>query len=204
MLKLVLARHGLSYSNLDRMYGPDGDLTDLGRAQAALLGDWLAEQGHAFTALYCSPLRRARQTAQIVNEHFGLEIIVDADLREIDGPYMDAMPVRTSPLGQEPAPPFGPGYEGLRERVAQVTRRILDENPDGEVLVVAHGGTLGTMMRSILGTHALFVHTELAAVHCLEWDGDRWKLEYANRPGAEMLLSARADNRSSQTDPSST
>jgi bisphosphoglycerate-dependent phosphoglycerate mutase len=65
MLELVLARHGQSYGNLDLSLGLDTDLTDLGREQATRLGNWLAEQGYAFTALYCSTLRRARQTAEI-------------------------------------------------------------------------------------------------------------------------------------------
>lgn len=48
-----------------RSLGPDTDLTDLGREQATRLGNWLVEQGYAFTALYCSTLRRARQAAGI-------------------------------------------------------------------------------------------------------------------------------------------
>jgi broad specificity phosphatase PhoE len=65
--------------------------------------------------------------------------------------------------------------------VARATARILDENPEGQVLVVAHGGTLATMVRCILGTHALLVRTEQAAVHCLRWEDGRWNLQYVNR-----------------------
>jgi len=65
--------------------------------------------------------------------------------------------------------------------VARATARILAENPAGQVLVVAHGGTLGTMVRSILGTHALLVRTDQAAVHVLSWLGTRWNLQYVNR-----------------------
>lgn len=181
MLELVLARHGQSYVNLDRSLGPDTDLTDLGREQARRLGNWLAEQGHAFTALYCSTLRRARQTAEIVNEHFGLEIVFDTDLRETEVPYLDVLPSRTDPLSVEPPPPFRPEYGQMRERVARAAARILAENSDGQVLIVAHGGSLATMLRCILCTHALLVRTEQAAVHCLRWEGGRWNLQYVNR-----------------------
>ena len=181
MLELVLARHGQSYGNLDRSRGPDTDLTDLGRQQAARLGTWLAEQGYDFATCYCSPLRRARQTAEVINAHFGLEIVFDADLREAEVPYLDLLPVRQAPLGTETARPFRPEYEQMRERVARATARILDENPEGQVLVVAHGGSLGTMMRCILGTHALLVRTEQAAVHALRWEQGRWSLQYMNR-----------------------
>jgi broad specificity phosphatase PhoE len=117
MIELVLARHGQSYGNLDRSLGPDTDLTELGREQAARLGNWLIDQGYQFTAIHCSTLRRARQTATIVNAHFGLGIVFDADLREADIGHVDDLPLRPDPLGAEPPPPFGPGYEVFRERV---------------------------------------------------------------------------------------
>jgi uncharacterized phosphatase len=181
MLEIVFARHGQSYGNLDRSLGPDTDLTDLGREQAARLGNWLSEQGYIFTALYCSTLRRARQTADIINEHFGLKIVFDADLREAEVGYLDNLPQRTDPLNEEPLPFFEPEYGQMYERVARAAARILAENPEGQVLIVAHGGTLATLLRCILGAHALLVRTEQAAVHCLRWEDGRWNLQYVNR-----------------------
>ena len=163
MLKLVLTRHGQSHGNLNRSLGPDTTLTDLGREQAQRLGSWLARQDYHFTSIHSSPLQRAHQTAEIINAHFGLEITLDPDLRETELPYLDVLPRRQSPLDREPPPPFEAEYEQMRERVARVTARILKENPEGRVLVVAHAGTLGT----ILNSHALLVHTEVAAVHGL-------------------------------------
>jgi broad specificity phosphatase PhoE len=181
MLELILARHGQSHGNLERSLGPDTDLTELGRQQAGRMGDWLAGQDYQFTALYCSPLQRARQTAEIVNGHFHLQIVFDPDLREAEVPYLHAMPKREDPLRSEPALPYGAEYEQLRQRVARATARILVEHPEGQVLVVAHGGTLGTILRCILGTHALLVRTELGAVHSLRWEDSRWNLQYVNR-----------------------
>jgi broad specificity phosphatase PhoE len=181
MLELVLARHGQSYGNLDRSLGPDTGLNDLGRQQASQLGHWLAQQSYAFTAFYCSTLRRARQTAEIINAHFRLEIVHDPDLRETEVPYLDVLPWRVDPLRAEPLAPFAAEYEQMRERVVRATIRILRENPEGRVLVVAHAGTLGTMVRCILGTHALLVHTDLAAIHRLRWAEGRWSMQYMNR-----------------------
>lgn len=181
MLELVLARHGQSHGNLDRSLGPDTDLTELGRQQATLLRDWLTQQDHAFTTLYCSPLRRARQTAEIINTKLGLEIVLDSDLRETEVAYLDVLPSRLSPLAREPLPPFAAEYEQMRQRVTRATARILGENPEGQLLVVAHAGTLGTMVRGILGTHALLVHTDQTAVHGLRFSEGRWVLQYLNR-----------------------
>jgi broad specificity phosphatase PhoE len=181
MLELVFARHGQSYGNLDRSLGPNTDLTDLGREQAARLGNWLAGQGYNFAALYCSTLRRARQTAEIINAHYGLEIVFDPGLRESDGDHLSELPLRAHPLDAEPPPPFGPEYERLRTRVMRAMMRILDENPAGQVLVVAHAGTLATVLCSLLGVHSVIVGTEQAAVHALRWNGERWFLQYVNR-----------------------
>jgi broad specificity phosphatase PhoE len=181
MLELILARHGQSYGNLDRSLGPDTDLTNLGRQQAERLGNWLTGKGYRFTALYCSSLRRARQTAEILNGHYGLQIQFDTDLRETEVPYLGVLPQREQPLGGELSPPFEAEYEQMRERVARATARILTENSEGQVLIIAHGGTLGTILRTILGTHALLLRTELAAVHCLRWEKGRWNLRYVNR-----------------------
>jgi len=181
MIEIVLARHGQSHGNLDRSLGPDTDLTDLGREQARRLGKWLAEQRYAFTALYCSPLRRARQTAEIVNEHFGLEIVPDPDLRETEVSYLDKLPLRADPLSVDLRPSFEPEYDQMRERIAQATARILAENEGGQVLVVAHAGSLATLLRCALSTHAMIVRTEQAAAHCVQWEDGRWNLQYVNR-----------------------
>jgi probable phosphoglycerate mutase len=182
MLELVLARHGQSYGNLDpASAGSDTDLTDLGREQAARLAHWLAapEQGYAFTALYCSTMHRARQTAEIVNAQWGLDITFDPDLRETERRYQ--LPQRAAPLGLDPPPPFSPEYEALLRRVRRATARILAENAGGQVLVVSHGGALGTMLRCMLGVHAMLLHTELTALHGLRLEDGVWNLQYANR-----------------------
>jgi broad specificity phosphatase PhoE len=181
MIELVLVRHGQSYGNLDRSLGLDTDLTDLGRRQATRLGNWLAAQGYSFTAIYCSTLQRAHQTAAIINAHFGLEVVLDHDLRESGGDHLSDLPLRVTPLDAEPAPPFGPMYEAFRERVMRATERILRENSEGQALVVAHAGTLATMLRCVLGCHSVVVGTEQTGVHGLQWNGDRWFLQYLNR-----------------------
>jgi broad specificity phosphatase PhoE len=181
MLELILARHGQSHSNIDRtLIGTDTELTERGRRQATELGLWLARQGYDFSRIYASPLQRTRQTAEIVNAHFGLEIIYDYALRETEQSYLEQMPRRPDPLGADPVPPFRPEYEAMRGRVTRSTERILAENSRGQVLVIAHAGTCGTMIRAILGTQTLIVRTELTAVHCLSWENGLWNLQYIN------------------------
>src|SRR6202171_3173294 len=70
---VFLARHGqTAYNREGRFQGalPVG-LDETGRAQATELADRAA--AHGFAALWCSPLLRARETADVVARRLGLE-----------------------------------------------------------------------------------------------------------------------------------
>src|SRR5215470_11660113 len=72
---IYLVQHG------EKEPGPgDPGLTALGREQAALTARWFRRAG--LTAVYTSPLRRARQTAQPIAAAAGLAVQVDDRLRE--------------------------------------------------------------------------------------------------------------------------
>lgn len=81
---VYLARHGQTAYNLERRF--QGHLpVPLDRTGIAQARD-LAERAAAydFAALWCSPLRRARETAEIVAERIGLPIAEDPRLMETD------------------------------------------------------------------------------------------------------------------------
>ena len=81
MTVVYWARHGENAANLSRRFSYrvfDGDLTDQGIAQAEHLAEALRAAGHRYGLLVCSPLRRARQTAQIVSGR--LRLPVEAEL----------------------------------------------------------------------------------------------------------------------------
>lgn len=75
MTVIYLVQHGEKES----LPGDPG-LTELGRRQAADTARWLGRQG--LRALYSSPLRRARETAEPVSRGTGLPVRVDSRLRE--------------------------------------------------------------------------------------------------------------------------
>jgi len=181
-MDLILARHGLSEWNVDPNAGPDSPLTEFGCRQAERLGRWLAAR-YTFTAFYASPLRRARRTAEIVNDYLNLPVVYDEDLREEELHYREELPRSPRPvtgLGAAGAV-FSPRYAAFYERIARVARRIVELEPVGTVLIVAHGGSIGTLVRTLLGTHAVSFHTDNAATHHLRWANARWAVVFLNR-----------------------
>lgn len=79
-------RHGESTWNVEgREQGRTAHppLTDLGRSQVAEAAEALAGEG--VTTIFCSPLVRARQSADVVAAHLGLPVVEDPLLEERSG-----------------------------------------------------------------------------------------------------------------------
>lgn len=146
---VYLARHGqTAYNKEGRFQGQQAiPLDDLGREQAAELAE--RASGYAFRALWCSPLLRARETADAVAARIGLEPVEDPRLMETDaGDWTDrsfAEVIAQTP--QEFAafatgdPDFAfPGGESFAEQEVRVCA-ALDEIERGPLptLVVCHG-----------------------------------------------------------------
>jgi broad specificity phosphatase PhoE len=82
--EVFLARHGQTAYNLEGRFQGQQDipLDDTGRAQAVELAEHCPPYG--FAKLWCSPLLRARETADAVAAVIGLEPVEDARLMETD------------------------------------------------------------------------------------------------------------------------
>ncbi|MGW6281138.1 histidine phosphatase family protein [Kribbella sp. NPDC055071] len=80
---VYLARHGQTEWNVEgrRQGRLDSPLTALGLLQARRNADLLRDEG--IDALFCSPLGRARRTAEIFGSRLGLPVRVLDDLAEV-------------------------------------------------------------------------------------------------------------------------
>jgi broad specificity phosphatase PhoE len=149
---LLLARHGQTADNAGGLIlgQRDPELSEVGRRQAARLAVRAAAAGVA--ALWCSPLLRARQTAEFVTAAIGSEPTVLDDLIESARGEWEGVPARRL-AERGPAlfeafergdPEFAfPGGESLRSQIER-TRLALDVVAAGPVpaLVIAHAGTI--------------------------------------------------------------
>ena len=147
MTIILLARHGETDWNVQRRVQGHSDtpLNETGRAQARALGEELA--GEEIDAVFSSDLMRAHETARLVAEPRGLEVIAISDLRErhfgtLEG-LTDEDIFSRYPKVLDGAP-WGDAetQDEMAERVLEALRRIAETHPEQRVLVVSHGGPL--------------------------------------------------------------
>ena len=159
-MTLLLLRHGESEGNRARVVQGQLShyaLTPLGREQAEAAARRLAALDLA--ALYSSPLRRARETADIVAAHSGLEVIEAPDLQEYgfgeaQGLTWDEMVERFHVVGRDWGRGSVPGEEGsaaFRDRVARQIGELAGRHREGTAVAVLHGGVLGAAVARICG-----------------------------------------------------
>ena len=91
--RLYLVRHGEAYNNtehfLDSKGNPENHLTEYGREQIAAVAQELKEK--KVDVIVCSPMLRTRESAEILSQYLGAEIIEDERLREIGFGSMEGM-----------------------------------------------------------------------------------------------------------------
>jgi probable phosphoglycerate mutase len=146
---VYLARHGQTAYNLERRFQGHlpVPLDDTGRTQAADLADRAST--HEFAALWCSPLTRARETADIVAERIGIEPREDPRLMETDaGAWTNRLFTDVHAedpeafagfIGGDPSFAF-PGGESFAQQGVRVAAALADiEQRELPALVVCHG-----------------------------------------------------------------
>jgi broad specificity phosphatase PhoE len=170
---LLLLRHGESTGNILRLIQGwhDFPLTDRGHRQAAAAAGRLATA--SATALYTSPLARARSTAAAVEHATGLDAVTLPDLREYC--FGEAQNMRW----EDAAARWGfsdtdwgvgkvPGEEGMeafRGRVSRTFETLAARHADDLAIVVLHAGTIGAIVEYVCGL-APHEHVALYTGNC--------------------------------------
>jgi phosphoserine phosphatase len=159
-LRIVLVRHGLSSFNVEhRIQGRDdlSSLTASGQSQACATGAALGDLNLA--AAYCSPLRRAADTARLLLAEHGQGLVAEPTEGLLE---IDLAPWRQAPELLELQRPDGSPYLPLQELMdqAQQFRHLLlerhaaalidDQAPPQTVLVVAHNAILRCLLLYLL------------------------------------------------------
>jgi uncharacterized phosphatase len=178
--RTALVRHGETDWNRDgRLQGrTDIPLNDTGRAQALALAGLLEEEG-GWAAITSSPLSRARETAQIIADVLGLELLpphddlVERDFGDAEGGNREELAARF-PDGQRPGEE---SWTDLCERGASALRRIRAEHGDVPLVVVAHGTFLRATVDGLMGVELPRMANATSVV--VEGSGPDWRLAIA-------------------------
>lgn len=158
MTRIFLVRHGeTNWNTQGRFQGQsDTPLNETGQRQATALGNYL--KGETLQAIYTSDLRRACDTAKEIGTYHKLEVKPNPHLREMNFGSWEGL-VYTEIQEKFPekladwqknimttAPPGGENLEQLVARVQAAYRDIIHNNPEGDILLVAHGGVLQVLL----------------------------------------------------------
>ncbi|MFI7609895.1 histidine phosphatase family protein [Nonomuraea terrae] len=163
MTDLVLVRHGETVWHAENRYAGSSEveLTPRGHEQADLLAGWAA--GAGLTAVWASTLSRAKITAAASAAKAGVELRVDARLRELDFGEGEGLtsaemkarfPEARAAFEADPAANPLPGGEdphAAAERFAAALYDIHAAHPTGRVLVVAHTTAIRLALCRLIG-----------------------------------------------------
>lgn len=194
MTKLIIVRHGQTLWNLERKYQGHSDiaLSETGLKQAMAVAERLAEE--SVDAVYASDLSRACKTAEHIAAKHNLTVTIVPELREIkfgewEGLTYDEITEKwpgllgklwTTP--DELEIPGGETFQQLKARAYTAIKKIVADHPGQTVVVVAHGGTIGTILCAILDihlNHVWSIRQDNTAVNIIEY--------YDGRPTITLL-----------------
>lgn len=161
-----LVRHGATRHNEmvpPRLQGSgvNESLSDLGRAQADRTARHFAER--PIRAVYCSPMKRAHETARIIAAASGLDAQPDEALREVHVGRWEGrtwaeieaednaayLLYRQDPLTH--GYPDGETGQALLDRVTGKLHALMEQHAGEEIVVVAHSVVNRLYLGSLLG-----------------------------------------------------
>jgi broad specificity phosphatase PhoE len=167
--KYFIMRHGQAISNVERLCScwPEkfkNPLTEFGqemvRESAEKMKEKLDANGQIIDLMFCSPLLRVKQTAEIAKKIFNnnMKIKTDARLREVgfgifNGKSLESMwrsfkqeedRIKNRPLR-------GESYEDILKRMFAVVKDIEKKYKDRNVIIVSHEGPLFLLQGKFMG-----------------------------------------------------
>jgi len=175
----------------------DLPLSVKGKQQARLLADFFSTVD--LSAIFCSDLQRALQTAMFIAEKHDLYPRIVKELREInlgrwEGLRLDKVkslyPVEYELRGQDLVnyrPPEGESFVDLQKRVLPIYREIVDSS-EGDIVIVSHAGVNRAILCALLDVpleNLLTIEQEYACINVikyLEKKGSKFRYEYLRQP----------------------
>jgi 2,3-bisphosphoglycerate-dependent phosphoglycerate mutase len=160
--RLLLVRHGQIDANIEsRWHGStDGELTPQGRDEAQRVARHLARARPEVTAVYTSPLKRARDTAVAIADALRVPVVLAPGLAEysigvLENETFADLVGRHRFFEQADAdlawaPPGGESLSAVATRVVATWRDVAKQHPGREIALVSHGAAIATGLATLL------------------------------------------------------
>jgi len=194
MTKLILARHGETVWNVEKIYRgrTDVNLDEVGIKQAELLGKYLSNW--KLEAIYSSPLKRALDTANMVARYQKVGVHVAEGLVDLDYGEWQSLPEqevkrlypalhyewRNNP--HKVKMPGGESLEDVRKRAIEVVNDVLSRC-QGSILLVSHRVVNKVLICSLLGldnSHFWNINLDVGGITIFNYADGRFVLTRHN------------------------
>jgi len=165
--QIIFLRHGQAKNNTDRILAGRTEgipLTEIGIKQAEHTAELLQHMN--ISAVYSSPIQRAKHTAEIVGKHNSLDVTIDERLIELDMGKFTGMPY--DEIFNSHGNVFMKFYNGeleiahngvetfsdVKKRVLGIVDHVIENHPDENVVLVTHMDPIKAMLSTIVDLSA--------------------------------------------------
>ena len=187
-MEIILVRHALPVRIELETGVADPELSVEGHEQSKKMAAYLASEN--INAVYASPLKRARETAQPLIEKLGIQFEICEGVAEFDRNSNEYVPIeelratndpRWQKLMQGEWDKTADSPEVFRDRVIASINELIDRHPGQKVAVVCHGGVINQYLAYVLGidTQMGFFYPQYTSIHRIA----------ASRSGAKSIVS---------------
>ena len=163
MGSIIFLRHGQAKNNIERILTgrtPGVPLTEEGINQAEKAAKFLEHMN--ISAIYSSPIERARHTAEIVGKHNSLDVTIDDRLIELDMGKFTGVPY--DEIFTSHGNVFMKFYNGeleiahngvetfleVKKRVLGIVDHVIENHPDQNVVLVTHMDPIKAMLSTVV------------------------------------------------------
>jgi len=161
--QIIFLRHGQAKNNVERILAGRTKgipLTEIGIKQAEHTAELLEHMN--ISAIYSSPIQRAKHTAEIVGEHNSLDVTLDERLIELDMgkftgvPYDEIFTNHGNVFMKFYNDELEIAHNGVetftevKKRVLGVVDHVIEKHPDENVVLVTHMDPIKAMLSTIV------------------------------------------------------
>jgi len=161
--QIIFLRHGQAKNNTERILAGRTEgfpLTETGIKQSEHTAELLKHMN--ISAIYSSPIERAKHTAEIAGKHNSLDVTIDDRLNELDMGKFTGMPY--DEIFKSHGNVFMKFYNGdleiahngvetfpdVKKRILGIVDYIIEKHPDENVLLVTHMDPIKAMLSTIV------------------------------------------------------